>query len=123
MKVTAHIKNGTLILSTHPHLQHTYHNTSYQRGDWSLHPIHRPFTYTQLLQSKGVITETTSAGMLTVAAAAMGMATASVSGANMAGLAAAFLAFEVCVGMYFPLVGTLRSKYIPDSHRSVIRGH
>ena len=58
--------------------------------------------------------------MLTVAAAAMGMATASVSGANMAGLAAAFLAFEVCVGMYFPLIGTLRSKYIPDSHRSVI---
>ena len=72
------------------------------------------------LQSKGVRTETTSAGMLTMAAAAMGMATASVSGANMAGLAAAFLAFEVCVGMYFPLIGTLRSKYIPDSHRSVI---
>ena len=22
--------------------------------------------------------------------------------------------------MYFPLIGTLRSKYIPDSHRSVI---
>ena len=27
---------------------------------------------------------------------------------------------QVCVGMYFPSIGTLRSKYIPDSHRSVI---
>merc|ERR1712238_494374 len=32
----------------------------------------------------------------------------------------AFFAFEACVGMYFPSIGTLRSKYIPDSHRSVI---
>lgn len=33
---------------------------------------------------------------------------------------AAFLAFEACVGMYFPLVGTLRSKYLPDAYRGVI---
>ena len=32
----------------------------------------------------------------------------------------AFLIFEVCVGMYFPSIGTLRSKYIPDRHRSTI---
>jgi MFS transporter, MFS domain-containing protein family, molybdate-anion transporter len=31
-----------------------------------------------------------------------------------------FLLFEVAVGMYFPSIGTLRSQYLPDSHRSVI---
>ena len=28
--------------------------------------------------------------------------------------------FESCVGMYFPTIGTLRSKYFSDSHRSVM---
>jgi hypothetical protein len=28
--------------------------------------------------------------------------------------------FESCVGMYFPAIGKLRSKYFPDSHRSVV---
>jgi MFS family permease len=35
-------------------------------------------------------------------------------------LTAAFFAFEACVGMYFPLIGTLRARYLPDSHRSVL---
>ena len=35
-------------------------------------------------------------------------------------LALGFFAFEACVGFYFPLIGTLRSKLVPDSHRSVI---
>merc|ERR1712224_807850 len=35
-------------------------------------------------------------------------------------LIAAFFLFEMCVGMYFPSISTLRSKYLPDSHRSVI---
>merc|ERR1712232_1363952 len=35
-------------------------------------------------------------------------------------LVAAFFIFEMCVGMYFPSISTLRSKYLPDSHRSVI---
>lgn len=39
---------------------------------------------------------------------------------SLAALAVAFFAFEACVGMYFPSIGTLRSKYVPDSHRSVI---
>ena len=38
----------------------------------------------------------------------------------LAALVGAFFAFEGCVGMYFPSIGTLRSKYVPDSHRSVI---
>jgi MFS transporter, MFS domain-containing protein family, molybdate-anion transporter len=31
-----------------------------------------------------------------------------------------FFLFEVCVGIYFPIIGTLRSSYIPDSHRGVM---
>ena len=57
--------------------------------------------------------------MLTAAAAAM--STATFFGLNnLAILAASFFVFEACVGMYFPSIGTLRSKYIPESHRSVI---
>jgi len=35
-------------------------------------------------------------------------------------LVVSFFFFEVCVGMYFPLIGTLRSKYLPDAYRGVI---
>ena len=31
---------------------------------------------------------------------------------------AAFLLFEVCCGMYFPIAGTVRGKYIPESCRA-----
>mmetsp|Transcript_15813 Transcript_15813/g.20644 ORF Transcript_15813/g.20644 Transcript_15813/m.20644 type:complete len:556 (-) Transcript_15813:36-1703(-) len=76
----------------------------------------------QLAKMK-VKTENSAAGMLSVAAVAMGVATWTVGssgGANLATVVAAFFAFEACVGMYFPSLGSLRSKYIPDSHRSVI---
>lgn len=74
------------------------------------------------LAKMGVATEKSAAGMLTVATLAMGLAASSTSAAVMplASLVAAFFAFEACVGMYFPSIGTLRSKYVPDSHRSVI---
>lgn len=74
------------------------------------------------VQSKGVRTEKSAAAMMAVAAAAMGLATHTVSTGtkNLNALIAAFFAFEACVGMYFPSIGTLRSKYLPDSHRSVI---
>jgi len=75
------------------------------------------------LASNNVATETSTAGMLTVATLAMSLATALVStttSTSLAGLIAAFFAFEACVGMYFPSIGTLRSKYVPDSHRSLI---
>ena len=39
---------------------------------------------------------------------------------TLAGLAAAFFCFELCVGLYFPTIGTLRSKYVPDAQRAVI---
>lgn len=57
--------------------------------------------------------------MTAVAAIAMGVA-ALAGSTNLAALIASFFAFEACVGMYFPSIGTLRSKIIPDSHRSVI---
>ena len=83
---------------------------------------------------RGVSTESSTSSMLLAAVLAMGGAaaastktlTAAAAAAGMsafvplAALIASFFAFEACVGMYFPSIGTLRSKYVPDSHRSVI---
>lgn len=78
----------------------------------------------QFAKMKGPTTEGVTTGMLAVATVAMSTATYTVSSASVASglpaLIASFFAFEACVGMYFPSIGTLRSKYIPDSHRSVI---
>lgn len=41
-------------------------------------------------------------------------------GAILSVLMLSLFLFESCVGMYFPTIGTLRSKYFPDSHRSVV---
>ena len=69
--------------------------------------------------SRGIAVETMTTIMLGLATVAMTLAT--ITGTNGLGLLiAAFFLFEACVGMYFPSIGTLRSKYIPDSHRSVI---
>jgi MFS transporter, MFS domain-containing protein family, molybdate-anion transporter len=73
-------------------------------------------------------TEQFTSAMLCMATLAMGTATWAVSSpsnllsppAMLAALIASFFAFEACVGMYFPSIGTLRSKYVPDSHRGVI---
>jgi len=75
------------------------------------------------LSDGGVATERSTAGMLTVAAAAMGAGVAATrwpTAVPAAVLVGSFFAFEACVGMYFPSIGTLRSKYIPDANRSVI---
>jgi hypothetical protein len=73
------------------------------------------------LAKQGVPTESSAAGMLTVATVAMTAATLTVSSTmSLPAIVASFFAFEACVGMYFPSIGTLRSKYVPDSHRSVI---
>ena len=72
----------------------------------------------------GVRTEVSTLGMLGFATLAMGAAAAGTGGAVVAALAplaAAFFCFEACVGMYFPSIGTLRSRYVPDSHRSTIK--
>lgn len=85
------------------------------------------------LARTSISTETSATAMLSVATIAMSIATWTVTtttaasssssiagGIQLAMITAAFFAFEACVGMYFPSIGTLRSKYIPDSHRSVI---
>jgi hypothetical protein len=74
------------------------------------------------LTKVGVPTEVFTAGMLSLATVAMGGATYAASSVHSSlwALAAGFFAFEGCVGIYFPSIGTLRSKYVPDSHRSVI---
>eukprot|EP00277_Geminigera_cryophila_P044399 CAMPEP_0173081244 /NCGR_PEP_ID=MMETSP1102-20130122/17113_1 /TAXON_ID=49646 /ORGANISM="Geminigera sp., Strain Caron Lab Isolate" /LENGTH=132 /DNA_ID=CAMNT_0013955699 /DNA_START=129 /DNA_END=527 /DNA_ORIENTATION=- len=35
-------------------------------------------------------------------------------------LAMSFFVFEMAVGLYFPSIGTLRSKYVPDAHKGSI---
>ena len=71
------------------------------------------------LVSRGISVETMTSIMLGLATVAMSVGT--FTGTNGLGLLiAAFFLFEACVGMYFPSIGTLRSKYVPDSHRSVI---
>merc|ERR1719263_665253 len=53
-------------------------------------------------------------------AAASATALRSSPAATLSSFVAAFFAFELCVGLYFPSIGTLRSRHVPDSHRSVI---
>ena len=70
-------------------------------------------------QKAGFKVETLALVMLGIATGAMGTA-AAVGLTSLSTLIAAFFVFEACVGMYFPSIGTLRSKYIPDGQRSVI---
>lgn len=77
------------------------------------------------LVKRNVKVETFTCAMLTLATVSMGVGAIAVSSSAsitspLAAMVAAFFAFEACVGMYFPSIGTIRSKYIPDSHRSVI---
>mmetsp|Transcript_17709 Transcript_17709/g.33338 ORF Transcript_17709/g.33338 Transcript_17709/m.33338 type:complete len:627 (-) Transcript_17709:79-1959(-) len=80
------------------------------------------------LSKQKVPTEASTTAMLSVATVAMGAATWAVRAAGSGATAvntlpqliAALFCFEACVGMYFPSIGTLRSRYVPDSHRSVI---
>ena len=74
------------------------------------------------LAKMAVPTEAFTVFMLTAATIAMSLATWTVKQNLMSLpiLMGSFFVFEACVGMYFPSIGTLRSRYIPDSHRSII---
>jgi len=74
----------------------------------------------KVLSDRKVAVEDTAIGMLALAVG--GMATAAVVGGSsqLAILSAAFFVFELCVGLYFPTIGTLRAKYLPDEHRSIL---
>jgi hypothetical protein len=72
---------------------------------------------------RGVATEKSALATFGLAASAMAVAARCASlgrAPPMAALTASFMAFELCVGLYFPSIGTLRSKYLPDSHRTII---
>lgn len=58
--------------------------------------------------------------MLLAAAAAMSVATAACGAGAVVPLVAAFFIFEACVGFYFPAIGSLRSRFVPDAYRGVI---
>lgn len=94
------------------------------------------------LQKARFHAETSTAMMLTAATLSMGLASALASGTiinipilgnlisklglgfsgiqTLLAVIASFFVFEMCVGMYFPSIGLLRSKYLPDQNRSVI---
>jgi len=76
----------------------------------------------KLFKRKNTFTEGTATGMLAASALSMALAAYFTSGAttSLAGIIGAFLLYEACVGMYFPAIGTLRSKYVPDENKSVI---
>jgi MFS family permease len=71
-------------------------------------------------QKMGLAVETLALLMLALATCAMTMATTVGMGGSLGSLIAALFVFEACVGMYFPSIGILRSKIIPDTQRSVI---
>jgi MFS family permease len=71
------------------------------------------------LQKRGVAVEKAAPFMLLSAAAAM-ISVTQLKTRSLLGLSTAMFLFEACVGMYFPTIGTLRSKYLPDKYRSVI---
>lgn len=79
-------------------------------------------TFGRLLKRKNSMTESTATGMLAAAAVSMGAGAYLTAGAttSIAGIMGALCLYEACVGMYFPAIGTLRSKYVPDDNKSVI---
>ena len=75
----------------------------------------------KLTSRKGASMERLFLGMLLVSALSMGAATWAIyAGHDFVTLVLSLFAFEGAVGMYFPLIGFMRGKYLYASHRSVI---
>ena len=80
----------------------------------------------QLSKTAYLKIETAMTAMLTIASLALAGATwilqrsKTASLNSLLGLMTSFFTFEACIGMYFPLIGSLRSKHIPDSRRALI---
>lgn len=84
-----------------------------------------------LSKDRRVTLEVSSLLLLIISTLALALATLTIQSVEQTGnddnahrqlwqLIFAFFVFEACVGVYFPSIGTLRSKFLPDSHRSVI---
>jgi hypothetical protein len=71
-------------------------------------------------KSASVMLLMSTVAMAVAASAAKGGAGTLLGMSPMVALVASFFVFEAGVGFYFPTIGTLRSKYLPDSSRSVI---
>ena len=70
---------------------------------------------------RGIFLEKQKTKMLMLASASLAFATYIIATtSDVYGLVLALFVFEGCVGFYFPMMGTMRSKFLPDSHRSVI---
>lgn len=71
------------------------------------------------LQRLSYSIENTTTIMLLIATAAMtGMA--NLESSNLCSIILIMFLYEICVGVYFPSIGTLRSRYLPEQHRSVL---
>jgi len=69
--------------------------------------------------------ETMATGMLGLSTLSMALAAVSIkygatSVIGLVGILLALFSYQGCVGMYFPTIGTIRSKFIPDDKKSVI---
>jgi MFS family permease len=61
-------------------------------------------------------------GVLLIGAASLAVASLSAAkgSSNKYPAFLGFIAFEVCVGVYFPAMGTLKSQVVPNSHRAAV---
>lgn len=59
-------------------------------------------------------------GILLVSTIAFSWSVRGIQRENLFSIISAFFAFEACVGIYFPSIGTIRSELIPESHRCAI---
>ena len=72
------------------------------------------------LQNKAVNVKIIMTGILMVSTVAFVWSVRAIQVDNLFGITAAFFAFEMCVGMYFPSIGIIRSELLPESHRLAI---
>jgi MFS family permease len=72
------------------------------------------------LRKKSVGVKHTLVGVLLVSTLAFSGSVRAIQTDSLLGIISAFFAFEACVGMYFPCIGTIRSKIVPEKHRCAI---
>ncbi len=72
------------------------------------------------LQNKAVNVKIIMTGILMVSTVAFAWAASATQVDNILSITSAFFAFEMCVGMYFPSIGIIRSELLPESHRLAI---
>jgi len=74
----------------------------------------------KLSKSYSVDVKSTMTGILLISTISFSVAVYAIQTQDLFTIIVAFFTFEACVGMYFPSIGALRGKLIPESHRSMI---